>query len=401
MHIRLLLLVAVGTAVVLSACGGGGDPRPDLLFVSTRDGDYAIYAMNVDGGRQKRLTRTEVDTSSPAGLFFQIDPAWSPDGAKIAFASRREGSSDIYVMRADGTGTQRLTATRVDDNHPTWASNGQQIAFKRADDIYVMKADGTLAHEISHAMGSDSDPAWSPDGNWIAFTRRSSGTQEREIWIMRPDGSDPERLTSLRGSSINPAWSPDSKRIVFGAANESGDPDHPTINVLDLATGHTRRLTTGAYPVWSPDGTRIAVVDNCRISLIPAKGGKRTPITPRPQHGACLADLGCWSTSGPQTGACLADLGWSPDGRWIAAIDTEGSLPLVARPDGKQPSLARRIWPTAVRWPHDCMRLFFFPTPDLGAAGLAGWIVPGPRGFPRFAGVPPRTKTWSQIDWRC
>ena len=151
MHIRLLLLVAVGTALVLSACGGGGDPRPDLLFVSTRDGDYAIYAMNADGGRQKRLTRAEVDTSSPAGLFFQIDPAWSPDGATIAFASRRAGSSDIYVMRADGTGTQRLTATRVDDTHPTWAPNGQQIAFKRADDIYVMNADGTLAHEISHA----------------------------------------------------------------------------------------------------------------------------------------------------------------------------------------------------------------------------------------------------------
>ena len=218
MYIRLLLLLAVGTTLALSACGGGGgDPRPDLLFVSTRDGDYAIYAMDADGARQKRLTRTEVDTSSPAGLFFQIDPAWSPDGAKIAFASRRAGSSDIYVMRADGTGTQRLTATRVDDTHPTWAPDGQQIAFKRADDIYVMKADGTSAHPISHAMGSDSDPAWSPDGKWIAFTRRLSGTQEHEIWIMRPDGSDPKRLTSLRGSSINPAWSPDGLRIVFAS----------------------------------------------------------------------------------------------------------------------------------------------------------------------------------------
>ena len=146
MHIRLLLPLAVGTMLLLSACGGGGDPRPDLLFVSTRDGDYAIYAMNADGARQKRLTRAEVDTSSPAGLFFQIDPAWSPDGATIAFASRRAGTFDIYVMRADGTGTRRLTATRVDDAHPTWAPDGQQIAFKRADDIYVMNADGTSAH---------------------------------------------------------------------------------------------------------------------------------------------------------------------------------------------------------------------------------------------------------------
>ena len=162
--------------------------------MSTRDGDYAIYAMNADGGRQKRLTRTEVDTSSPAGLFFQIDPAWSPDVARSRLRAGAQGRSDIYVMRADGTGTQRLTATHVDDTHPTWAPDGQQIAFKRADDIYVMKADGTSAHPISHAMGSDSDPAWSPDGNWIAFTRRLSGTQEHEIWIMRPDGSDSKRL---------------------------------------------------------------------------------------------------------------------------------------------------------------------------------------------------------------
>ena len=273
MHIRPLLLLAAGTALVLSACGGGGDPRPDLLFVSTRDGDYAIYAMNADGGRQKRLTRTEVDTSTPAGLFFQIDPAWSPDGAKIAFASRREGSSDIYVMRADGSGTQRLTATRVDDNHPTWAPNGQQIAFKRADDIYVMTADGTLAHDISHAIGSDSDPAWSPDGKWIAFTRRPSGTQEREIWIMRPDGSDQQRLTSLRGSSINPAWSPDGRRIVF-ASNIVGS--LYDLYLVEVAGKRVQRLTQAGPdtfgPAWSPDGSTIAFSQDGAISTTDLQG---------------------------------------------------------------------------------------------------------------------------------
>ena len=274
MYIRLLLLLAVGTTLMLSACGGGGgDPRPDLLFVSTRDGDYAIYAMNADGGRQKRLTRTEVDTSSPAGLFFQIDPAWSPDGAKIAFASRRAGSSDIYVMRADGTGTQRLTATHVDDTHPTWAPDGQQIAFKRADDIYVMKADGTSAHLISHAMGSDSDPAWSPDGNWIAFTRRLSGTQEHEIWIMRPDGSDSKRLTSLRGSSINPAWSPDGGRIVF-ASNIVGS--LYDLYLVEVADKRVHRLTQEGPdtfgPAWSPDGSTIAFSQDGAISTTDLKG---------------------------------------------------------------------------------------------------------------------------------
>jgi Tol biopolymer transport system component len=278
MYIRLLLLLAVGTTLVLSACGGGGgDPRPDLLFVSTRDGDYAIYAMDADGARQKRLTPTKVDTSSPAGLFFQIDPAWSPDGAKIAFASRRAGSSDIYVMRADGTGTRRLTATRVDETHPTWAPDGQQIAFKRADDIYVMNVDGSSARAISHDTGSDSDPAWSPDGNWLAFTRRLSGTQEREVWIMRPDGSDPKRLTSLRGSSINPAWSPDGSQIVF-ASNIVGS--LYDLYLVDVTSKRVHRLTkrgTDTFgPAWSPDGSMIAFSQDGSISTTDLKGQTET-----------------------------------------------------------------------------------------------------------------------------
>ena len=122
MHIRIHLSVglAVGIALLLSSCGGGGNPRPDLVFVSTRDGDYAIYAMNADGGRQKRLTKVEPDTSSPAGLFFQIDPAWSPDGASIALASKRSGTFDIYAMRADGSATRTQRGRQTGgDSHST------------------------------------------------------------------------------------------------------------------------------------------------------------------------------------------------------------------------------------------------------------------------------------------
>ena len=67
------------TALVCAGCGGDDEARPDLAFVSTRDGDYAIFEMNADGSAQRRLT-TPRASSSPARLFFQVEPAWSPDG---------------------------------------------------------------------------------------------------------------------------------------------------------------------------------------------------------------------------------------------------------------------------------------------------------------------------------
>ncbi len=191
MTIRRLsgVLVAIVTVIAGAGCGGSEEARPDLALVSTRDGDYAIFEMNADGGAQHRLTPREVDASSPARLFFQIEPAWSPDGSRIAFSSRRSGTFDLYVMNADGTGTERLTSGGKNDSHPTWSPSGTTIAFARAGDIYVMNADGSGPRRVSDPSVEESEPAWSPDGGWIAFARRTPGTPVQEIWLMRPNGS--------------------------------------------------------------------------------------------------------------------------------------------------------------------------------------------------------------------
>lgn len=272
-YIRLLFILCACVALLVSACGGSGDPNPDLVLVSTRDGDYAIYAMNADGSRQKRLTKAENDPSTPAGLFFQIDPAWSPDAASIAFASKREGTFDIDVMHADGSGTHALTSTRADDTHPRWSPDGKQIAFKRDEDIYVMQADGTAAHSISGSQASDGDPAWSPDGKWIAFARRQPGTPVREIWVMRPDGSESRPVTSLHGTSINPAWSPDGSQIVFASNIIGGLYD---LYIIRVGGKNVRRLTRSGpdtfEPAWSPDGSTIAFSQDGSIWTVDLKG---------------------------------------------------------------------------------------------------------------------------------
>lgn len=282
MTIRRLsgVLVAIVVTIAGAGCGGREEARPDLAFVSTRDGDYAIFEMNADGGAQHRLTSREVDASSPAKLYFQIEPAWSPDGSRIAFSSRRSGTFDLYVMNTDGTGTQQLTSGGKNDSYPTWSPSGASIAFARSGDIYVMNADGSGARQVSDPNAEESEPAWSPDGEWIAYSRRTPGTPVQEIWLMRPNGSARRAVTLSGATAHTAAWSPDSKRIVF-SSNHDGE-------VFELYTvgidGNGLRSVTPTAgdmfePSWSPDGSKIAFSEGGSIFTAELGGGDVEKLT--------------------------------------------------------------------------------------------------------------------------
>ena len=122
--------------------------------------------MTAEGGDQHRLTKERGDPSTPAGLQYQVDPAWSPDGTKIAFASARERVFDIYVMNADGNGSRRLTSSSSDDRYPSWSPDGKRIAFARSSDgghIWAMSADGKGAKRVTDDLAPEDEPAWSPE----------------------------------------------------------------------------------------------------------------------------------------------------------------------------------------------------------------------------------------------
>jgi Tol biopolymer transport system component len=261
--------VAAGVTTLLAGCAGSDGGSPDLLLVSTRDGDYAIYGLSADGGNQERLTDEAGDPSTPQGLLFQIEPAWSPDGSAIAFSSKREGSFDIYTMDADGRGTRRLTTAREDETHPSWSPDGERIVFSRgtsSGDLYLMNRDGTGVHGLVVAPGHDRAPTWSPEGDWIAFTRTAPGTSIRELWLVRPDGTGIRRLTSLGAVSDSPAWSPDSTRIAF--ATDVVDRQYDIYSVGVDGTGQQRLTVTendSFEPAWSPDGDTIAFSESGSI----------------------------------------------------------------------------------------------------------------------------------------
>lgn len=114
--------------------------------------------MNTDGTDPTRLT-------SDAAADF--DPAWHPDGSRIAFTSNRDGNDEVYVMNADGTGQTRLTNNAYGDDDPTWSPDGSRIAFTSfrppVTEIYAMHADGTGEARITTTGGEM--PAWGSTGD--------------------------------------------------------------------------------------------------------------------------------------------------------------------------------------------------------------------------------------------
>ncbi|HEY3220194.1 MAG TPA: DPP IV N-terminal domain-containing protein [Gemmatimonadales bacterium] len=229
-----------------------------IVFQSDRSLDtltahFQIYVMNSDGSNLSQLTfadTTRDSTGTIKDTSSSYHPVWSPDGARIAFASNREGNSEIYVMEANGANVVNLTDTAATDGQPAWSPDGSKIAFATDRDgnaeIYVMNADGSGLVNLTHDSGIDLLPAWSPDGTKIAF--QSDRSTNFAVWVMNADGSNPVRLTSPSPVSGAPSWSPDGTRIAY---EQGGD-----IWVMNADGSNQIRITSGfwadGFPRWRP-----------------------------------------------------------------------------------------------------------------------------------------------------
>ena len=112
-------------------------------------------------------------------------PAWSPDGRTIVFVSWRDGNGEVYAMDANGSSPRNLTQNPAKDVRPAWSPDGRSIAFvsirdrhqrmqrefgrPEPSDIYVMNADGSGKRNLTRDRANDDLPTWSPDGRRIAF----------------------------------------------------------------------------------------------------------------------------------------------------------------------------------------------------------------------------------------
>jgi Tol biopolymer transport system component len=184
------------TLVATKASEGSPSWSPDgrwIVFAKDRTGrgHTDLYVVRVSTGKVSRLTPTNAREENEAV------PAWSPDGRWIAY----ERHGEIWVMRSDGSRPRALgkVAAYSVEWAPDWSPDSRLIAFESngrtssvnpSSEIWVMRADGTGKKRLTHNSILDTSPAWSPDGRRIAFVR------DFRIWTMRPDGSSLRRLSS-------------------------------------------------------------------------------------------------------------------------------------------------------------------------------------------------------------
>jgi len=209
----------------------------------TSDGDEVggftdIWVMNGDGFNQVNLTPTGANGNN----VHEYQPTWAPSGTQIAFVREIPGEviseqADIFVMDVD-SGTSdatNVTGTDASEIDPAWSPDGTKIAFagvrNSGFEIVTMDPDGKneLILTGDGFDGDDRAPDWSPDSTKVVFIKQSQigGCCEPwEIWAVNGDGTGNTNLTNHPSDDMGPSWSPDGTEISF-TSNRDATQDEP------------------------------------------------------------------------------------------------------------------------------------------------------------------------------
>jgi uncharacterized protein YjdB len=285
------------TAIV--SVTGAPASEVDIAFVSPR----GIEAVCSGGGNPVLLIHNGSE-------YVVSDPSWSPNGAHLAFARIADAfaTCELYVARADGSDSRRVTSGGPCDLHPDWSPEGAALAFASGDflcagdcmmTLALVNVDGSNKRDLAFGEAPwYTNPTWSPGGTQIAFENYDWGScydvicGHSEISVRNADGSGGHNLTSYPRTSLyddntEPDWSPDGSQIAFVRLGD--------IWLMNSDGSGGRSLTPTAGPVfeseptWSPDGSRLVFVrrdgsQSGDLYVINRDGSGLQRLTSSPEH---------------------------------------------------------------------------------------------------------------------
>jgi TolB protein len=247
---------------IISRLGGGinGIAETKIYFVSSRTGTKEIWSMDYDGQNQHPVTHLGT---------ISLSPRISPDNSRIAFASLgREGwSIRMYSLELGRLVSFPAGTVGGANQSPAWSSDGARIAFSSSrsgdPEIWIADATGGGPHKVTSFRGPDVAPTWNPRSNaqlaWV-----SGRTGLPQIYTMNQDGSSVERLTD-GGYAISPSWAPNGQFLTFSWNRKYGPgaPGGQDIYLMDISSKPLKWLQlthesgSNDFPSWSPDGRHI------------------------------------------------------------------------------------------------------------------------------------------------
>lgn len=249
-----------------------------LAYASKRTGDYEIWVVDLRAGSKAKPIQISRSTSS------DTDPAWSPDSRQIAYVTNKYGPEEIMVAPVGGCSRfakvcpTRVTTNKSRDLHPAWSPDGRTIAFssQRGKDpslqIYTMSPTGASVRKLTSDKAASTQPSWSPDGRSIAFISKRSTDKTPSVYTMTSRGSSQRRITSGGTNDAHPSWSPDSKEITFGS-NISRNLD---VYRVGATGGRVTRVTT------SKSADHTAAWANPAVAVKPTATPRPPTPTPLP-----------------------------------------------------------------------------------------------------------------------